>query len=135
MYVWDLDTVRQRSYPRKWRSKSGVRSTYHTWRASSDEKENKENDIGTVRFLANDHSGASDVDTDIVRTMDHVMIISTIFGFILTVVGVNETAVAGYKIITTAGNIQEKKEQERLKASIHEEAQQILKDIIREAGE
>jgi hypothetical protein len=66
--------------------------------------------------------------------MDHVMIISTIFGFILTVVGVNETAVAGYKIITTAGNIQEKKEQERLKASIHEEAQQILKDIIREAG-
>jgi hypothetical protein len=67
--------------------------------------------------------------------MDHVMIISTIFGFILTVVGVNETAVAGYKIITTAGNIQEKKEQEQLKASIHEEAQQILKDIIREAGE
>jgi len=63
------------------------------------------------------------------------MIISTIFGFILTVVGVNETAVAGYKIITTAGNIQEKKEQEQLKASIHEEAQQILKDIIREAGE
>ena len=67
--------------------------------------------------------------------MDHVMIISSIFGFILTVVGVNETAVAGYKIITTAGNIQEKKEQEQLKASIHEEAQQILKDIIREAGE
>jgi len=63
------------------------------------------------------------------------MIISSIFGFILTVVGVNETAVAGYKIITTAGNIQEKKEQEQLKASIHEEAQQILKDIIREAGE
>jgi hypothetical protein len=53
----------------------------------------------------------------------------------MTIVGVNETAVAGYKIITTAGNIQEKKEQEQLKASIHEEAQQILKDIIREAGE
>jgi len=67
--------------------------------------------------------------------MDHVMIISSIFGFILTVVGVNETAVAGYKVLTTANNIQEKKEQEQLKASIHEEAQQILKDIIREAGE
>jgi len=63
------------------------------------------------------------------------MIISSIFGFILTVVGVNETAVAGYKVLTTANNIQEKKEQEQLKASIHEEAQQILKDIIREAGE
>ena len=62
------------------------------------------------------------------------MIISSIFGFILTVVGVNETAVAGYKVLTTANNIQEKKEQEQLKASIHEEAQQILKDIIREAG-
>jgi len=57
------------------------------------------------------------------------------FCFILTVVGVNETAVAGYKVLTTANNIQEKKEQEQLKASIHEEAQQILKDIIREAGE
>ena len=62
------------------------------------------------------------------------MIISSIFGFILTVVGVNETAVAGYKVLTTAGNIQEKKEQKLLEASIHEESQQILKDIIREAG-
>jgi hypothetical protein len=66
--------------------------------------------------------------------MDHVMIISSIFGFILTVVGVNETAVAGYKVVTMAGNIQEKKDQKQLKASIHEESQQILKDIIREAG-
>ena len=45
--------------------------------------------------------------------MDHVMIISSIFGFILTVVGVNETAVAGYKVLTTVNNIQEKKEQEQ----------------------
>ena len=63
------------------------------------------------------------------------MIISTLFGIVMTVIGVNETAVAGYKIVTTAGNIQEKNEQKQLKASIHEEAQQILKDIIREAGE
>ena len=62
------------------------------------------------------------------------MIISSIFGFILTIVGVNETAVAGYKIITTANNIHVKKEQNQLKASLHEEAQQILKDAIRKAG-
>ena len=63
------------------------------------------------------------------------MIISTIFGLVMTVVGVNETAVAGYKILTTANIIQEKKEQKQLKASLHEEAQQILKDVIRETGE
>ena len=62
------------------------------------------------------------------------MIISTLFGIVMTVIGANETAVAGYKIITMAGNIQEKNEQKQLKASIHEESQQILKDIIREAG-
>ena len=63
------------------------------------------------------------------------MIISSVFGFILTIVGVNETAVAGYKILNTANNIHEKKEQNQLKASLHEEAQQILKDVIKEAGE
>jgi len=62
------------------------------------------------------------------------MIISSIFGFILTVVGVNETAVAGYKIVTLGNNIQEKKEQKLLSASLHEEAQQILKDVIKETG-
>ena len=84
--------------------------------------------------MANDHCGASDVDIDIVWTVDNVMIISSIFGLILTVVGVNETAVAGYKIVTTANNLKEKKEQKQLKASLHEEAQQILKDVINEAG-
>ena len=62
------------------------------------------------------------------------MIISSIFGFILTVVGVNETAVAGYKVLTTANNIQEKTEKKEWKASLHEEAHQILKDAIKEAG-
>jgi len=62
------------------------------------------------------------------------MIISTLFGIVMTVIGVNETAVAGYKIVTTAGNIQEKNEQKQLKASIHEESQQILKDAIRKTG-
>ena len=87
---------------------------------------------GVVELLANDHSGAYHAGADLVRTMDHAMIISTVFGFILTIVGVNETEVAGYKILTTANNIHEKKE---WKASLHEETQQILKDVIREAGE
>ena len=62
------------------------------------------------------------------------MIISSLFGFFLTIVGINETAVAGYKIVTTANKIQEKTEKEEWKASLHEEAHQILKDAIREAG-
>ena len=62
------------------------------------------------------------------------MITSTVFGFFLTIVGMNETTVTGYKILTTANNINEKKEQNQLKASLHEEAYQILKDAIREAG-
>ena len=87
-----------------------------------------------VELLANDHSGTYHVGADLVRTMDHAMIISTVFGFILTIVGINETAVAGYKVMMTANNIHEKKDQKEWKASIHEESQQILKDIIREAG-
>ena len=62
------------------------------------------------------------------------MITSTIFGFILTLVGLNETAVGGYKIITTANTIHEKTEKKEWKASLHEESQQILKDFIREVG-
>ena len=63
------------------------------------------------------------------------MITSTIFGFIMTIVGINETTVTGYKILTTANNINEKTEKKEWKASLHEEAHQILKDAIREAGE
>jgi len=90
---------------------------------------------GVVGLLANDHSGAYHVGADPVRTMDHVMIISTVFGFFLTIAGINETAVAGYKILTTANNINEKTEKKEWKASLHEEAHQISKDVIREAGE
>ena len=63
------------------------------------------------------------------------MILSTVFGFFLTFAGVNETAVVGYKILTTANNINEKTENKEWKASLHEESQQILKDVIMEAGE
>jgi len=89
---------------------------------------------GVVELLANDHSGTCHVGVDLVRTMDHVMIISSLFGFFMTIVGINETAVAGYKIVTTANNIQEKTEKKEWKASLHEEAHQILKDVIKEAG-
>ena len=81
--------MRQRSYPRRWRWKSGAKSIYHTSKVNSDEKEDKENDIGTVRFLADDHSGASDVDTDIVWTVDNEMIISTIIGLFMNVLMVD----------------------------------------------
>ena len=63
------------------------------------------------------------------------MIISSIFGFFLTITGMNETAVAGYKVLTTANNIHQKTEKKEWKASLHEEAQQILTDAIKEAGE
>jgi hypothetical protein len=89
---------------------------------------------GVVELLAHDNSGAHHVDTDTVRTVDHVMITSTVFGFFLTIVGMNETTVTGYKILTTANNINEKTEKKEWKASLHEEVQQILKDVIREAG-
>ena len=66
---------------------------------------------------------------------DHLRQTKGLDGFILTIVGISETAVAGYKVIMTANNIHEKKEQNQLKASLHEEVQQILKDAIRKAGE
>ena len=87
-----------------------------------------------VELLANDHSGAYHAGANLVRTVDHVMITSTVFGFFLTIVGMNETTVTGYKILTTANNINEKTEKKEWKASLHEEVQQILKDVIREAG-
>ena len=39
-------------------------------RASLDEKKNKESNIRVLTFLANDNSGSSDVDTDIVWTIN-----------------------------------------------------------------
>ena len=40
-----------------------------------------------VELLANDHSGTYHVDTDTVRTLDHVMIIESIVGLFLLVSG------------------------------------------------
>ena len=63
------------------------------------------------------------------------MITSTVFGFFLSLAGLNETTVAGYKVLTAINTANDKKQEKQLKSSLHEEAQQILKDAIREAGE
>jgi len=91
-----------------------------------------------VELLAHDHCGAHHVDTDPVRTMDHVVITSTIFGIVLSVLTPSDTAVDPASLmlkgIMTANKIHEMKEDKKWKASLHEESQQILKDVIREVG-
>lgn len=65
------------------------------------------------------------------------MIIQSIFGFFISIVGVGETATTGYQVLSamkTMTEIQDKKNNDQLGASLHEEAQQIFKDAIREAG-
>ena len=89
---------------------------------------------GVVELLAYDHSGTNHVDTDIVWSMDHAMI-SSIFSVILSLFAVNETIEVGQKVysaLKTADKIIEKTEKQEWKASLHEEAYQILKDITKE---
>ena len=66
------------------------------------------------------------------------MITSTIFGIVLSVLSPNDTAVDPasmvFKGLMTANKIHKMKEDKKWKASLHEESQQILKDVIREAG-
>jgi hypothetical protein len=66
------------------------------------------------------------------------MITSTIFGIILSVLAPGDTAVDPaslmFKGVMTANKIHEMKKDKKLEASLHEESQQIFKDIIREAG-
>jgi hypothetical protein len=64
--------------------------------------------------------------------------IETIFGLVLSVLSASESANTGTKIISalnTTAKVIEKTEKKEWKASLHEEAHQILKDAIREAGE
>jgi len=67
------------------------------------------------------------------------MITSTIFGIFLSVFAPSDTAVDPASMVLkgmmTANKIHEMKKDKKWKASLHEESQQILKDIIREAGE
>jgi len=66
------------------------------------------------------------------------MIIETIFGLVISVISPSEAKVDPanmiYKGIITAGKVIEKTEKKEWKASLHEEANQIFKDAIREAG-
>jgi hypothetical protein len=90
-----------------------------------------------VELLANDHSGAHHVGADLVRTMDHVMSITSIFAGLLSLFTANETIDISQKVysaLNTAGKIIEKSEKNEWKASAHEEGYQITKDTILKIG-
>ena len=79
-----------------------------------------------ITFLADDHSGASDVDTDIVWTVDNEMIISTIFGIVMNVILVdNATGQNLTRAILLGKKIENIKEQDT-----KEEKNQIIKNTI-----
>ena len=79
-----------------------------------------------ITFLADDHSGASDVDTDIVWTVDNEMIISTIFGIVMNVILVdNSTGQNLTRAILLGKKIEMLKEQDT-----KEEKNQIIKNTI-----
>jgi hypothetical protein len=135
--------VRPRSYPQRWRSRIGAENTYSIWRASSDEEEKETIQIdqtglvGVIGILANDSGGASDADTDTVRSVDNEMIIETIFSLVLSLASASETANTGTKILSalnTTTKIIEKTEKKEWKASMHEEGHQITKDSILKMG-
>ena len=65
------------------------------------------------------------------------MSITSIFAGLLSIFTANETIDISQKVysaLKTADNIIEKSEKNEWKASLHEEAHQILKDAIKEAG-
>ena len=79
-----------------------------------------------ITFLADHHSGASDVDTDIVWTVDNEMIISTIFGIVMNVILVdNATGQNLTRAILLGKKIEKIKEQDT-----KEEKNQIIKNTI-----
>ena len=87
--------------------------------------------------MAHDHCGAHYVDTDPVRTVDHVMSITSIFAGLLSIFSANETVDISQKVysaLNTAGKIIEKSEKNEWKASAHEEGYQITKDTILKIG-
>ena len=87
--------------------------------------------------MANDHSGASDVDIDIVWTMDNEMnITGLISGIVMLLAPVEEVNVASkiYKGTVVTGKIIEKTEEGTWGASMHEEGYTGLKNTILEIG-
>jgi len=63
------------------------------------------------------------------------MIVDLLLGMVMNVLMVdNASGQALTKGVLMYNKIEKLKEEDNLKASLHEESQQILKDIIREAG-
>ena len=87
--------------------------------------------------MANDHSGASDVDIDIVWTMDNEMnITGLISGILMLLAPVEEVNVASkiYKGTVLTSKVIQKTEEGTWKASMHEEGYTGLKNTILEIG-
>jgi len=87
--------------------------------------------------LAHDNCGAHHVDTDPVRTVDHVVSITSIFAGLLSIFTANETVDISQKVysaLNTAGKVIEKSEKNDWKASAHEEFYQMTKDGIYKIG-
>ena len=84
--------------------------------------------------MANDHSGSSDVDINIVWTVDNEMnITGLISGIVMLLAPVEEVNVASKGTVLTSTVIQ-KTEEGTWKASMHEEGYTGLKNTILEIG-
>jgi len=87
--------------------------------------------------LANDNSRANYVDLDLVRTVDTVVSITSIFAGLLSIFTANETIDISQKVysaLNTGAKIIEKSEKNEWKASAHEEGYQLTKDSILKLG-
>ena len=87
--------------------------------------------------MANDNSRANYVDLDLVRTVDTIMSIGSIFAGLLSIFTANETVDISQKVysaLNTAGKVIEKSEKNDWKASAHEEFYQMTKDGIYKIG-
>ena len=87
--------------------------------------------------MANDHSGSSDVDINIVWTVDNEMnITGLISGILMLLAPVEEVNVASkiYKGTVLTSKVIQKTEEGTWKASMHEEGYIGLKNTILEIG-
>ena len=87
--------------------------------------------------MANDHSGSSDVDINIVWTVDNEMnITGLISGIVMLLAPVEEVNVASkiYKGTVLTSKVIQKTEEGTWKASMHEEGYTGLKNTILEIG-
>ena len=90
-----------------------------------------------VELLAHDHSGASDVDSNTIWSMDNVMnITGLISGILMLLAPVEEVNVASkiYKGTVLTSKVIQKTEEGTWKASMHEEGYTGLKNTILEIG-